>query len=182
MVEYLQRCNATNREGDPCKRSAELGTPVCYFHGGKAPQTLAVADRKKKEQSAARIVEILGLPRDIDPHEALIEELSRSAGNVAWLQSVLNDQGMDALTESTMGGRKTSVWYRMWTAERDRLTKVSAECARAGVQERRVSVIEENARQMSQLVRGILHELQIPIDEHVSKVVSDQFAILAIAE
>lgn len=178
MSDFEKRCNATNRQGEPCKRAAELGTDVCHWHGGKAPQTLAVAEKRQKEERAARAAELLGLPIDIDPHSALLEELRRVAGLVAWLQGQIEAQGVDRITEATIQGRKPSVWYRMWMNERDRLTKVATECAKAGVEERRVSIVEENARQMSQLIRAVLHELQIPIDEHVSGIVRNQLALL----
>jgi len=40
------RCTAHARTGQQCKRSAMLGTTVCDFHGGKAPQVLAAARRR----------------------------------------------------------------------------------------------------------------------------------------
>ena len=181
MVEFKKRCNATNRAGEPCRRAAELDTDVCHYHGGKAPQTLQAAERRVKEEKASRAAALLGLPINVDPHSALLEELHRAAGLVTWLQAQIEAQGIENVTEHTLSGERPSVWYRLWTRERDRLARVAVECAKAGVEERRVSIVEENARQMSQLIRAILHELQIPIDEHVSGIVRNQLALLPAA-
>ena len=176
MVEFAQRCNATNRDGSPCKRSAELGTPVCHYHGGKAPQTLDVADRRQQEENAARAAALLGVPINTDPETALLEELRRAQGLVSWLQQQVEDAGLDGITDYT--GERPSVWYRLWTRERDRLAKVAVECAKAGVAERRVALVEENGRQLAQFARGLLHELQIPLDEHVLGIVRNQLTAL----
>lgn len=178
MVEFAQRCTATNTNGEPCKRAAELGTPVCHYHGGKAPQTLKAADRREKEETAARAAALLGVPVDTDPHRALIEELRRSQGVVFWLEQQIQEQGKTGFTENTMSGEQPSIWYKLWTRERDRLSRVAVECAKAGVAERRVAMVEENGRQLAQFARGLLHELQIPLDEHVTDVVRKQLAAL----
>lgn len=178
MVEFAQRCNATNREGNPCQRSAELGTDVCHYHGGKAPQTLNVAQKRQQEEKLARAAALLGLPIEIDPHTALVEELRRAAGNVAWLQGQVEERGIDGMVEySDQYGSRPSVWYQMWTQERERLKAVSVECAKVGVEERRVSIVTENARQMSQMIRSILHALDIAIDERVSDIVKTQLML-----
>jgi hypothetical protein len=43
------QCNATNRAGDRCNRSATFGMNVCHLHGGRAPQSLATQQRRFKE-------------------------------------------------------------------------------------------------------------------------------------
>jgi len=49
MVPVPNQCNATNRAGDRCNRSATFGMNVCYLHGGRAPQSLATQTRRFKE-------------------------------------------------------------------------------------------------------------------------------------
>ena len=178
MVDFAKRCVATNRKGEPCKRSAELGTDVCHWHGGKAPQTLNVAQKRQQEEKLARAAALLGLPIEVDPHTALVEELRRAAGNVAWLQGQVEERGIEGMVEhSDQYGGRPSVWYLMWTQERERLRAVSVECAKVGVEERRVSIVTENARQMSQMIRSILHALDIAIDERVSDIVKTQLML-----
>jgi hypothetical protein len=82
-----QRCGATNRQGNPCGKPAGWGTDHngtghCRLHGGASPN----GRKHAQAQQAVAAVVTYGLAREIDPHQALLEELHRTAGHVAWLQ------------------------------------------------------------------------------------------------
>ena len=68
---------------------AGWGTPYshgrCKLHGGATPTHLKAAQRREAERAVA----LLGLPRDVEPHQALLEEVSRAAGHVEWLGEVV---------------------------------------------------------------------------------------------
>src|SRR4051794_592389 len=89
------RCGGhRKRDGAPCRRQPRTGAPVCLVHGGGAPQVKAAADRRVREGRARRDVETFGLPVEVDPAEALLEEVQRTAGHVAWLSEQV--RGIDA--------------------------------------------------------------------------------------
>jgi len=44
-------------------------------------------------------------------------------------------------------------------------------CVDAGIEERRVLVIGENARQISQLIRAVLADLEVPLNEDTTAIV-----------
>jgi hypothetical protein len=69
------------------------GMSVCRLHGGAAPQTIAAAERRLQQEAASRAVEVLGLSVKVDPHTALLEELQRAAGCVAWLAEQIHREG-----------------------------------------------------------------------------------------
>lgn len=84
-----ERCGAKGRSGKACGLPAGHGTDHvgvgrCSRHGG-ATKTHVVAARREQ---AVRAVATYGLPREIDPHAALLEELHRTAGHVAWLGQI----------------------------------------------------------------------------------------------
>ena len=82
------KCKATAKgTGQRCQAWAMAGSEVCRVHGGRAPQVKAAAARRLAEQAAQQAVRTLGLPVDISPTEALLEEVRWTAGHVAWLRS-----------------------------------------------------------------------------------------------
>lgn len=166
------RCKAkSTTTGDQCRRRAAPGCEVCTSHGGKAPQVRAAGERRLAEEQAARRLVTYGLPREVDPHTALLEELHRTAGHVAWLgelvaslhhaddpdPTVLGNGGSHDPTEAhaaksglkqyTRTERFTveqeSVWLRMYRDERAHLAKVAKDCIAAGIAERQVEIEQE---------------------------------------
>jgi hypothetical protein len=82
-------CNGkkSKRANEYCEQAPGWGTNHpgigrCKWHGGAAPNY----EQKVTHLRAAAAVEVYGLPRDIDPHDALLEELARTAGHVDWLR------------------------------------------------------------------------------------------------
>lgn len=83
---------------------------VCYRHGGKAPQNLAAAVRRGQELVAREAVATYGLPVDVSPTEALLEEVRWTAGHVRWLRDRVQELEQSQLvwgtvrTETEAGG------------------------------------------------------------------------------
>lgn len=63
------------------------GQKVCKMHGGMAGQNRAAAARRIEEEAARAAVVTLGLPVDISPSDALLEEVRWTAGHVQWLRA-----------------------------------------------------------------------------------------------
>ena len=88
-------CGAKNKKGEPCGLGPVPGATRCGRHGGKAPQVKAAAERRLAEQKAKDImtnaVRTLGLPVDIDPGKALLDEIHWTAGHVAWLREKVQE-------------------------------------------------------------------------------------------
>jgi hypothetical protein len=102
--------------------------------------------------------ETLGLPREVDPHTALLEELHRTAGAVQWLGAVVAD-----LEQEHVGGDvgPAQVWVRLLGDERDRLVKVAKTCVDVGIEERRVRLAESAGAQLAAVVRAVLDRLEL---------------------
>lgn len=125
------------------------------MHGGKTPSALRNAAQRREQRQAILAAEAFGLPREVDPHTALLEELYRTAGAVEWLSAVVADLERDAITwgmtREKEGGEdagttheaKVSVWVQLWQAERKHLVDVGKACVGAGIEERRVRLAEQ---------------------------------------
>jgi hypothetical protein len=127
---------------------------VCRFHGGGAPQVRAKAEERLLHRRAVLEAETLGLPRQVDPHTALLEELHRTAGAC----------GVAGCGGGGPGAGKVegdSVYVRLYAEERDRLLKVAKACVDVGIEERRVRLAEQAGAQLAAVVRAVLDRLDL---------------------
>lgn len=122
------------------------------MHGGSTPASLRKAAARVEQEKAKQAVETYGLPRDVDPLDALLEELHRTAGHVAWLAVEVA-----ALEESNLAG----VLVGLYQAERKHLTDVARTCIQAGIAERQVRIAEAQGMVIATAIKGILAELGI---------------------
>lgn len=166
------RCTAhAKHSGERCKRTAIPGSTVCHYHGGKAPQVQAAALKRLALQEAERAVVTYGLPREVEPQEALLEELHRTAGHVAWLAfSVRELERREAY--GPVGGsqygfprQEPHVWIRLYQEERKHFAEVAKICIAAGIEERRVQLAEDQARELARVVTAILTDLGHDLSE-----------------
>jgi len=172
------RCKArSNRTGTQCKRPPMAGQQVCGTHGGKAPQNLAAAQRRMAEVRAAKYVETFGLPREIDPKDALLEELYRTAGAVDWLHAQVQelepaqvtwgktDEVTKTATEyegvDTTYAASVNMWVQLWQAERKHLVAVSKAAIDAGIEERRVRLAEQQGVILAGVIKAVLGDLNL---------------------
>lgn len=173
------RCSATSKQsGERCKRRPIPGGTVCAMHGGKTPAVVAKAEQRLQARQALLAAEAFGLPREVDPHTALLEELHRTAGAVQWLGAIVADlQQKDVVwgktrevrgTSSDEGAEngttyaaQTNAFVRLWQEERDRLAKVAKTCVDVGIEERRVRLAESAGQQLAAVIRAVLDRLEL---------------------
>jgi hypothetical protein len=163
-----ERCTArSKRSGERCGRWPSKGSTVCSTHGGAAPQVKRKARERVEQEAAEKAVRSFGGPVDVDPHTALLQELHRTAGHVAWLGDVVADLEKDklwGLTGGAAGGipeAKPSVWVGMYQQERMHLAKVAKLCVDAGIEERRIRLAEDAGRQLAAVIRAIVGRLGV---------------------
>lgn len=181
-MDDSRRCTATAKStGERCRKAAIRGGTVCGTHGGSAPQTKAAAQRRLEEQAAAQAVTKYGLPRHVDPHDALLEEVHRTAGAVSWLGQIVSTATDDRgkLVESTMFGLQPSVWLKLYQQERDRLRQVAKTAIDAGIAERQVRLAEQQGELIAQVIRGILEDLGVADRPEVPTVVRRHLELVA---
>lgn len=117
------------------------------MHGGASPTHIKAAQRRDAERAVAS----LGLPREVEPHMALLEEVQRAAGHVAWLADVVRQLDKNQVVHGIMrtvqlpdGGRMVEgraaidIWVKLYQEWHDRLVRVAKTAIDAGVEERQV--------------------------------------------
>jgi hypothetical protein len=141
-----------------------LGAGACFRHGGCTRHGRKHAQRLLAKQAA----ESYGLPREVDPQTALLEEVHRSAGAVAWLETEIRGSTKEDLLT---GGRKEhrieieregewvehglrrvevtiapSVLLELYQKERRHLVDVCKTCITCGLAERQVKMAEQQGQ------------------------------------
>lgn len=164
--------------GEPCRRPAGWGTPHagigrCKLHGGSTRDHIKHAAVEAAKQAVAK----LNLRREVNPHVALLDEVYRAAGVVAWLDEKVRSLqeadmvwGVAEQVEKTAGefpGVDTTstadlnVWVKWWQQERAQLAKVAKMALDAGVEERRVKLAEQQGALLADVIRRILSDLEL---------------------
>lgn len=172
------KCGGTNRAGNPCgnaagKNTDHVGIGNCANHGGKTP-----TQRKAVQiETARRAVTTYGLPREVAPDVALLEEVHRTAGHVAWLGDVVaaleHDELVWGVTDEVdrqateFSGTDTTrraainVWVVLYQQERKHLASVCKEALAAGIAERQVKLAELQGQLLAKAISSVLDALDL---------------------
>lgn len=149
------RCTAHRSDGTPCQAPAIRGGTVCQAHGGSAPAVRRRAEIRRMVQDWR-----LDTP-EVDPGDQLARMIAVTAhrqATAAWLMDQLaggaDPDDWRRLLRQLIGARETSngvVEYRrelqrVEAEERERLAKFCELAIRAGLDERRVQLAEDQAR------------------------------------
>ena len=92
-------CNATTRQGNPCRGAAIKGGTVCRLHGGSAPQVRNAARRRLEEMVDPALSEMMEMLRDKDTPHSVRATLIRDVLDRAGLAS---PKQLEVLTEDVL--------------------------------------------------------------------------------
>ena len=155
----LPLCNAmrTGRSSSGpgrCRNIAGMGTDHlgrgrCKWHLGNSANH-QIADISAEVN--ARAAQTYGEPIDIDPGTALLQEVHRTSGHVAWLNGRLAEA-------SSMTDRDAQVIGQLYIREREHLTRVCKTALDAGIAERHVRLAEQQGQLIAHVVIATLHDL-----------------------
>jgi len=133
------------------------------------------------EASARKAVETYGLPRDISPTDALLEEVRYSAGHVAWLRirvaeleaqdlvwgitEEADKQATEFAGTDTTRSATANMWLELYHRERKHLLDLVKTAISVGIEERRVRLAEAQGSLMNDVIRRILARLSLTADQ-----------------
>lgn len=157
-------CEARTRNGGQCARPAGWGTKhpgwgTCKLHGGSTQSATKAAARRAAVHEAEALAHITQAPADIAPEEALLQTLRSSAALTSMAHLLL--QGAIA------GGDKEDIDARQRAYEKalERQHEFAANCVKLGIEQRQVEMIERLGDQFLAVMRGVLDELDIPMEK-----------------
>ena len=175
--DHERRCTAKTRAGTQCKLWALKGLNVCKYHGG-APKSVREVGLKRhaKQQAMKKLAKQNALfaakVEDADPGTQLLELVRWTAGEVMfWREEVraLAEEKPDRLTwgvtkETHLGPESAAglpVAYQALTAAQDRLAHYCSVTLKAGVEERRVRLAEQQGDLVVTVIQRILEALDL---------------------
>ena len=179
-------CQASTRAtGKQCRQRPIKGSTVCRYHGGRLTRVKQAAARRVAIEDARELVSRLGGIIDVDPLDALLEMVKEAAWNVAAYRIALQELGIHVSgdehhADGTPGVAVASnydekgkrdpaaphILVSMYDAERDRLAKYSKMCLDAGVDERRVRIVEAQAQKLGEVVEAAIRSLNPTPDQY----------------
>lgn len=174
-----ETCGAKTKQGGVCKnhkgfKTEHPGYGLCFRHTGDSPSG--------KQAAAKEEIEVrhhaMGLPVEINPHDALLEEVYRTAGHVRWLAKEIGgwNSKMDLEDAGDVSGLPASIdvgelsteypltnaqkeWFTVYSKERDHLAKVSKLAIDAGVATRAIQLAESQADRMVWFIEAFVKQL-----------------------
>jgi hypothetical protein len=176
-------------KGALCRQRAGWGTDHpgigrCKRHGGKTPSHQAHAQVEIIKRTADR----LGVPRDVEPSQGILEMVCEAAGNVEFYRQLVADLPThpkdDTLTIEDdephwqrgdpgiygrtyhqsgipTGEAKRHILVQMYDEERDRLERYIKDALAAKVDERRVVLAEAEAKELFAAVGAAMTQAQL---------------------
>ena len=200
-MEVKEKCTATSKQkGKRCGNYPVPGGTVCHSHGGKAPQVQAKAKARAQQQAVIGLLQNLGTPTEIDPGQALLDLIAAKHGEVLWLRAMVQSIEREKLTwgtadhESGVGQQgpidkitekaAVNVWWEMLRKAEDQLASYSSQALRAGIEERRVRIAENQGNLIVGVIRRILDRLQLNNEQRglISTVVPEEIRAIGRAE
>lgn len=177
----------------PCEKWARVGHTVCAYHGlthrqialGKAKvegERQMVEAREKMERAAKSF----GLAVVISPQQALLDEISRTAGHVQWLAGVVQNLSDEEIVfgvgseEHKTGVGETgdavdlttvtkvaapNVWVKLYQQERSHMVHVAKVAISCGIAERQVRIAEEQGQMIAGMLRAIFEDPSLELTE-----------------
>jgi hypothetical protein len=168
------QCGAPRRKHNdpgqgPCEQPAGYGTPHlgtghCAQHGGNS--------KRENARGAWVLAHEMARALNVTPWEALLGEVRRTAGTVAWLdRKVAEAPDDDALLSTappdpeagTPGGYRR--WVDMRLEERRHLARVSKMAVDAGVAQQLVAQFALQGETVARVLTAVLAQLGLSLDQ-----------------
>lgn len=159
-------CGAKKRGKDEaCGSSPVPGGVRCGRHGGSSQKAkAAAAEERIAEQELNHAVGALGITDkypDIDPAQALLQEIRISHAHVKWLRTKVAEaepnelvwgitktevgKGAQGPVDMTVQEAGFNTRYTLYTKEREHFAKLTTMALKAGIEQRRIELEEQKA-------------------------------------
>lgn len=198
-------CGAKTRAGRPCLKPAGAGTTHvgvgrCRLHGGASPN----AEVAGQVALARREAVVMGVPIDVEPHAAILTCIRIAAGEVQYcseriaelepedavgavtirtVRPLKLEQGAESshrtVEETRFDAPALHIWILARRQATDRLVAYSAAALKAGVEQRRVEIAEQQGQLLVEVIRGVLHDLGVADHPEAPAVVRHHLTLIS---
>lgn len=175
-------CGAKKRDGEACRARPIKGGTRCVRHGGAAPQVQAKAAERVIEANARGILGRIDptQPRE-NPVETLLNLIHGKTAEVSWLRGkvqALQDEdlvwglvqhdtgvGPEGPIDKETYKAEQSIWWRLLREAENQLANWITMALKAGVDERRVRIVEAQGSLVAGAIKSILDGLNLTPDQ-----------------
>lgn len=198
-----KRCNALlDHEADPddpearrCRKWAIRGAKRCGTHGSGTKLAKKAAAQKVRTARVAKAVATYGLPIEISPVDAFLEELARTNGHVQWLGNQIQDLddgeiiwGAMEQTERSSGvdeqnfseekvGAIAHMWVTLYFRERQHLARLADTMIKNGLAEMQVMLQARQIEIFEAAMLGMIQDLRHdPADPNVRNIIASRLS------
>jgi hypothetical protein len=162
------------------------GQRVCRYHGGKTPNSIAVAEERLQLKAAVAALRKLGEhvePWDkVDPRDALLDVVHQSYTVKAVCEALVKDLSekdlggvgemhteqseLGPITIPDRGGAKSVIRIKLYNEALDRCARISKIAMDVGIEERYVRLAESQAVEIAEVIRAAVSEL--PLEQQMA--------------
>jgi hypothetical protein len=162
---------------ETCVRVAGSGTDhpghgYCDYHEVQASKDMSKSRLTNDIVAAKKIAyhhaSFFGEGKPTDPHQALMEEISRTTSIIAWIESHMVEMREGGMTEDAIltqftkqNGFVAGVWMELYRQEREHLVRTCTAAIKAGVAERRIQIAEQQGQLIVGMMMAFLHDPEI---------------------
>lgn len=182
IVNGLVICGAKKKSLDPCGAPPIKGGTRCKRHGGAAAHVQAKAKERIIEENARGILGRIdpSQPRE-NPVETLLNLIHGKTAEVSWLrskvQSLEDNSLVWGLTEHKTGmgvegpvdvetyKAEQNIWWKLLREAENQLASWITMALKAGVDERRVRIVEAQGSLVAGAIKAILDGLNLTKDQ-----------------
>lgn len=175
-------CGARKKNNQPCGASPKKGYTRCHRHGGAAPAAKRKAKQRNQENAAREILGTIDpdAPRE-HPVETLLNLIQAKAAEVAWLRSIVKEQTeeqlvwgevehQDGIGPMGVVDMKTykaeqNQWWKLLREAENQLAQWTASAAKAGVEERAITLAEGHASMITTALNRVFAQLQLNAEQ-----------------
>ncbi len=176
------KCGGKKRQGEgTCTQAAGWGTDHpgfgrCKLHGGKTPTHKISA----REERAKALAVTLGVPIEVDPKEAILQQIYWRHGAVAWWRERVRALDPEALVwgvvktskgfgpqgpvDVTDEAAEVSVYLAQYLAAQAALESLCIQAVKIGLDERRVRLAEQQQAELAEGFRWLVGEARLRLD------------------
>ena len=162
-----RKCPSKRKDGQPCQNPAGAGTDhpgygTCSNHWGCTKAMRIKGHLEMVRDKSEKACRMLNLDIDythIAPETALLEEVRRSYGIVAWFDQQIEDFGWADLIDDEAERTEVAAWYRIYHEERAHLARASKMAIDAGVAVKTLALLEDQAVALARAIQAVLDGL-----------------------
>jgi hypothetical protein len=149
VCNSLRRDSKTRCRNPAGYRTDHAGFGACAFHGGNSPSL--------QRHAAKQHIRIFAEEVDMEPDAAIKWAVRMSAGAVTWFQG--------RIAAAQEGDEDLAFLLAGYADERDRLAKTAKLAVDAGIAERQVQVMEQEAALFAGAIRTIFERLNLNAEQ-----------------